>query len=453
MRSKISLIVVVLALLALPSCDKNKGKDNHTPEKPDSGQTTDPDPGPSEPTGPTAAQLQTVADFVSLAVAGDDYCASLANAGGKFTVTTFSGKSCSIDAEIPIVAEGASTTGLKDYVLDGNRFAEFHLGGETVSLPSDIHSWYNPPLPRGCEHLNVLFTGNAFCDDATILLPGMVAATGSAAVDLGRALKEGAALADWNTNFSTASWCSYGLWTPADTDWPIVISANSSFEDALKARAWDVVTIMEDSTLEAGWTYTSAAGQAIDALLGKIFNCCKPKRPTVLLMLAPALPSTHETVVSRFEGSSDKMFEALTAYGKAVTENTGIFDVVSICAAQQNLRTSTLMYASANGLTRDGVRLDCGVGCFTAAGTVFCKILEPCMGFSFDQNSYVYDQASAEEGQIATAVTPANLPLCRYAASNAASFPLKLTDLSSLSPDVNGSAIPDVGRDNYPDTL
>ncbi len=453
MRSRLFLVAVVLALVALPSCDKNKGKDNHTPDKPDPGQTTDPDPGPSTPAGPTAVQLQTVADFVSLAVAGDDYCASLANAGGKFTMTTFSGKTCSIDAEIPIVAEGASTAGLKDYVLDGTRFAEFHLAGETVSLPSDIHQWYNPPLPRNCERLSVLFSGNAFCDDATILLPGMVTATESATVELGRVLKEGATLADWNTNFSTAFWCSYGLWTPADADWPIVIGANSSFEDALKAKAWDVVTIMEDSTVEAGWTYTAATGQAVNDLLGKIFTTCKSPRPTVLLMLAPALPSAHETVVSRFEGSSDKMFEALAAYGKAVTENTGIYDVVSVCAAQQNLRTSTLIYSSANGLTRDGVRLDCGVGCFTAAGAVFCKILEPCMGFKFDQNSYVFGQDSTEEGQIATAVTPANLPLCRYAASNAASFPLKITDLSSLSPDVNGSAIPGVGSDTYPETL
>ena len=75
------------------------------------------------------------------------------------------------------------------------------------------------------------------------------------------------------------------------------------------------------------------------------------------------------------------------------------------------------------------------------------------MGVKFDQNSYVFEQDSTEEGQIATAVTPANLPLCRYAASNAAFFPLKITDLSSLSPDVNGSAIPGVGSDTYPETL
>ena len=440
-------IMLLLAVCMLfPACG---GKKDTTPDNPSQGQTT---PGGGDE-GPTAAQIATVSDFVALAIAGDDYCEGLTNEGGRFTVTTFSGKSCAIDAEIPILQEGEATAGKKNYVIDGARFAEFHLSGETLSLPSDIHQWYNPPLPRNCESFSVLFCGNAFCDDATILLPGMLAATNSATLKAGRALKSGAALADWNTNYSTASWCALSVWDANQSDWPIVIGNNSSLESAVKSQPWDVITIMEDSCIPAGWSFDAGEEGVLNSLLDKIFRSCTTKRPTVLLMLAPALPSAHETVAQNFEGDGMKMFEALTAWGKAVTDRTCIYDVVSICAAQQNLRTSSLIYSSANELTRDGVRLDCGVGCFTAAGTVFCKIVETCTGFKFAENTYVYELESSTEGEIATPVTSISLPLCRYAASNAALYPFKLTDLSSLSPDINGSEIPDAGRDPYPDIL
>lgn len=441
---------LLFAITLLPLLYACGGKEKADPQKPGG---KDPDPGGNTQTGLTTAQRETVANFVTLAVAGDDYCESLSNEGGKFAMQTFSGKRCSIDAELPILAEGAAAADLKDYVVDGQRFAVFHLGGETISLPSDIHQWYNPPLPRNCEHLSVLFTGNAFCDDATVQLPGMLDAAETAIVEAGRAIREGACLADWNANFSTAAWCSYGLWTAEEEDWPIIISPNSSLEDAIKARDWDVITIMEDSVSEAGWNFDQTAETNLNSLLDKIFRTCTTKRPTVMLMLAPALPSSHELVVDHFNGESDKMFEALAAYGKAVTDRTSIFDIVSVCAAEQNLRTSTLNFTSTNSLTRDGVRLDCGVGCFTAAGTVFCKIIEPCTGLKFEENTYVYELSSTEEGQIATAVSPVALPLCRYAAVNAAAYPLKITDLAALSPDINTGGIPDVGGDKYPEIL
>lgn len=417
------------------------------------------DPGQKDPVKPsyepTAAQLEQLSDFVALAIAGDDYCASLESTDTRFTVSTFSGKSCSIDAKFPTVGESDATSGLKNFVVDGQRFAEFHISGETLSLPSDIHQWYNPPLPKNCSSLNILFTGNAFCDDATILLPGMAAAAETDKLCIARILKDGATIADWKDGFESSNWGSYSLWdvNVGEADWPIVIGANSNLKTALVAKAWDVVTIMEDATVAAGWSFNAAAEANFNALLDKIFSTCTTKRPSVVMMLAPSLPSAHEIVQTSFEGDGAKMFKAIVDYGKDVAAKTPVSEFVSICAAQQNLRTTGLIYTSKNELTRDGARIDCGVGCFTAAGAVFCKLIEPALGLKFAENTYRYELSSDEEGQIATAVSDGNIVYCRYAASNAAQYPLQLTDLSSLTPDINGSEIPSVGQDIYNGTL
>lgn len=419
---------VIAACITLAGCNdgwvRPQGTDGKSEEKP----------------GPTKEQLEQVSDFITIAIATDDYLSSIVSKADSLILTTISGETLTVPIHIDVIPEGGSTTGLDNYIIDGTRYAEFCLGGVSQSIPSDIHQWYNPPLVKGNGNLNVLFIGGGFTADATDFLPKFIKGSGSTTISLERLTRDEASLDDiilddefaFNTALSGAdSWSDEGA---------------ASIRSILRQRDWDVVTIMEDPVKAATGSFDKRTAEKIDSLSGEIFKACTKGRPTLLMMLPPSLPADNQVVVDSFGGDRMAMFEAISDYGRNVTSQTLIFDVVSISAAIQDLCGADVFVE--NPMTCDGTRLDRGAGIFTAAGAVFCKIVETCTDLLFIKNTTVSVSGSSEEGRIATSVNNTNLGLCRNAAKYAVLSPFEYFDLNSLHTTAPTEGLPDVGYED-----
>jgi len=449
-RKLLFISSLILAALIAIGCSKEGAGTDPTP-------TPGPDPTPSYE--PTSAQLKALSDFITAAYLIDDYCTKLEGTDKSFKVTLFSGKSHSMDAKFPIVAEGGSTSGLKNYVVDGKRYAEFTINGMEIKLPSDIHQWFNPSVPSGMTTMSVLFIGDEYCEDATAILPTLVDSTNVSTFYTGRAIVPQVSLGNLITDFETANWCKYSDYYSknkySDPDWSIVMENNSSIKEAVQKVDWNVIVIGTSILSSEGWTYSENVKTQINTLLGNIFTLSDSFRPSVVLMLPCALPAAHQLVIDNFGGSQIAMFNAITGYGSSIAENTPVFDFVSVAAAMQNLRTSSLIYTTKNDLTRDGARIDCGVGCYAASGLLYTKFVEGCMNdvTPLFENKARWPYPSSEEGQISTEVTDGNVIYCRYAASKAATAPFVISDLSSLTPSIGGGEVPGVNDNEYPTVL
>lgn len=419
---------VILALSAVISCD-------------DGWKMPDEPVDPSEKkTGPTDEQLAAISDFVTIAIATDDYLASIESGDESFTITTFSGKSVSVPIHIDVVPEGGSVSGLQNYVIDGARYAEFCLGGETQTLPSDIHQWYNPPLVMGNGTLNALFIGGGSTWDSTMLLPGLIKGSGSTGIRASRLIKDGMTLDDFDisTEYSLDN-------SSVDSDkW--AEAGNVTAGEVLAAEPWDVVAIMEDPLKAATGQFDRVAAERIDDIVGDICRTCSKKRPTILMMLPPSFPSQHSSVVENFGGDRNAMDDAITAYGRKVTTETLIFDVIPVGMAIRDARGSELF--AGNELTCDGTGLDRGAGAYIAACTIFCKIIESCTELKLTGNSLTAISGSNEPGQVATSVNTTNLALCRNAAKYAVLSPYEFFNLDSLHSSASGEGLPEVGFDD-----
>ncbi len=445
---KRKLFIATLLVFALFSCSKKPNPTGNDQPKP---------VDPVEENGPTAAQLEELSTFIQEAIATDDYCSLLESTEESFTVKTFKGKEYSMPARFDVVEEDFDASSLKNYVVNGKRFAEFNISGDVFNMPSDVKQWFNPSVPVNAASLKILFIGDEYLEDAVELFKDIIDSTGVTSVVAARAIAEGKPLADFATQFDVSSWCKYGEHVSGSQEpWPIIIGdGNSSVKEAVSAKPWDVIVITESLFASSGIGYEAVA-PCIDAMLSCIFNECRDKRPAVLFMLPQALPSDNEYVVEKFEGSQMKMFEALIDLGKNIIEKTPIYDIVSVAAAIQNLRTSSIAYSSKNDITRDGARIDCGVGCYTTAGLIYCKLVEKSLAGAtpFMENPALYSFSSSTEGEpVCTAVDETNVIYCRYAASKAATYPLQISDLSSLTPTVDSGEIPGVGEEEYPDIL
>jgi|GEM_PF-759822 hypothetical protein len=422
------IIGLYVSLFALSSCDK--GPEYAIPD--DSDSTAD-------VSGPTKEQLAVLSDFITIAIATDDYCASMESSDSSFTLTTFKEKSVTVPFHLDILPEGSDTKGLENYVIDASRYVQFKLGGETQTLPSDIHQWYNPPLVKGNGEIRILSIGGEFTEDATAMLPEMSAATKENSISVARLLKDGASIENVfkNSEFSYSEALNGASeWSEAET---------MTITQGLAKQSWDVVTIMENPMSEAGWAFSESTKDGIEQVLDLIFTNCKTHRPAVLLMLGPTLPADSQVVTDNFGANQKTMYDALVSYGQGVIAETGIYDVVSVCTTIQNLRESEVAAASTNGLTCDGIRLDKAAGCFTAAGTVFYKMIEGATGHKYFENSFVPNKSSSEEGKIGVGVSNAFLPICRNAAKYAVESPFEIVDLSLLRTKMPSEELPDVG--------
>ena len=315
-------------------------------------------------------------------------------------------------------------------VADCGKYVWCCFGDETVAVPSEIHEWFNPPLPKDKGLLKVLFIGNSFNVDATAHLPGMLAADGTRRVLMGRTYHGGCTLPQYDDNYEASDFCSYRVCRPGESEWDGDEEYDTNLKYAVEAEDWDVVTFMEYTGNSCCWSWTEEEKGHINSLIRRIFDAHPDKRPTVMFMLTQTFAAQSDLVSRYFGGDQMEMYGTITDFARNLLDDTCIDDVIATGTAVQNLRTSSLNDDPAQDLSRDGFHLDYGVSRYAAACTVFYNIFEPCLGLDLSGNTYRYDVKLEHSTAHSIPVTDDNVEICRYAARAATENPLTLTDMS-----------------------
>lgn len=437
----------------------------------------DPAPGPENPDTPSAnIDYTDLRSFITSSTAANDYCKSIiVTDGNKFMLKSVSGNSLTVDkgstpyillnTDGSLLAEGneissknapdltfssvpaAGKTTEGYLTIDGKelqikagsnllcvvntrKYIHFCFTDGTASLPSDMFGYYNPPLPEHPDHLNILFIGNSFTQDATEHLPAMLTASGITSVDMTRLYHGGYTLPEYNTNFSKNNICAERTATAGSTAWSDNETLNDSPATAIGRKVWDVVVIQEHTGRTEGWEYPGTLAPAVYGLLDKIYKLQPDHRPTVIYLLAQTY-STGSTVLSTsFNNNRAVMFRTITSVAKNLMADTGIDMVISSAAMIENLRTSSLIGDNSLQFTRDTYHLDFGISRYAAACAVFETIITPTLGNRVADCPYRYDESSTEANKYTTPVTDANAPIAQEAAHQAVEHPFAITPIS-----------------------
>lgn len=436
----------------------------------DNEPTTEPD-NPEYPSAGT--DYSGLHSFIASSTAANDYCKSIIiTDGNKFLLKTIGGNTISVDkggtpyillnSDGSLLAEGNELSGKNAPALtlssvpsaaktadgyltiddrelpvkagDGllcvvntRKYIHFCFAEGTESLPSDMLGYYNPPLPEHPDHLNILFIGNSFTQDATEHLPAMLTASGITGVDMTRLYHGGYTLPEYNTNFNKNNICAERTATAGSTQW----SSNETLDDcpatAIARKVWDVVVIQEHTGRAEGWDYPGTLAPAVIGLLDKIYKLQPDHRPTVIYLLAQTYSTGSSVLASYFNNNRTTMFKTITSTARNLMADTGIDMVISSAAMIENLRTSSLMGENSLQLTRDTYHLDYGISRYAAACAVFETIITPTLGNRVADCPYRYDVSNTESGKYTTPVTDANAPVAQEAAHQAVEHPFAIT--------------------------
>lgn len=437
----------------------------------------DPATRPENPSTPSAdIDYSGLRSFIASSTAANDYCKSIIlTAGNQFLIKSTGGRSLAIDkgstpyillkTDRSLLAEGnevsgksapdltfssvpsAGTTSEGYLTIDGQelpvkagdellcvvntrKYIHFCFAEGTESLPSDMLGYYNPPLPERPDHLNILFIGNSFTQDATEHLPAMLTASGITGVDMTRLYHGGYTLPEYNTNFNKNNVCAERTATAGSTQW----SGNETLDDcpaaAIARKVWDVVVIQEHTGRSEGWDYPGTLAPAVLGLLDKIFKLQPDRRPTVIYLLAQTYSTGSSVLAGSFSNNRATMFRTITSTARNLMADTGIDMVISSAAMIENLRTSSLMNENPLQLTRDSYHLDYGISRYAAACAVFETIITPTFGNRTADCPYRYDVSNTETGKYTTPVTDANAPIAQEAAHQAVEHPFAITPVN-----------------------
>lgn len=439
----------------------------------DDTPTTEPE-NPEFPT--TVTDYTELRSFITSSTTANDYCKSIIVTDmNKFLLKTISGKIITVDkgatpyillnadgslladgntvsaknapeltlSAIPSAArnaEGYLTVNGQELpvkagstllcVVNCRKYIHFCFTDGTESLPSDMFGYYNPPLPEHPDHLNILFIGNSFTQDATEHLPAMLTASGITQVDMTRLYHGGYTLPEYNTNFNKNNVCAERTATAGSTKW----SSNETQDDcpvtAIARKVWDVIVIQEHTGRVEGWDYPGTLAPAVFGLLDKIYKLQPDRRPTVIYLLAQTYSTGSSVLASNFNNNRATMFKTITTTAGNLMADTGIDMVISSAAMIENLRTSSLMDGNPLQLTRDSYHLDYGISRYAAACAVFETIITPTLGNRVTDCPYRYDVSNTESGKYTTAVTDANAPVAQEAAHQAVLHPFVITPVT-----------------------
>ena len=306
-------------------------------------------------------------------------------------------------------------------------------GGSAPSNPSA------PAVELSSAGTRILFIGNSFTKDAVEHLPGIVAASGFKDITMAHLFYGGRTIPvynDWTkadytlykAESGAASWTEHG--------------GTVSIAQVAKAGRWDVITIQEHTGKELAWSWTEEEKTEINQLIRKL----KALQPSAHFhyILSQAyhdmdkIPSASRPYITWTDQAG--MWAVIAAQGRKVLEETEVESIISTGCALQNLRTSGLQ--TPMDLTRDGYHMDLGTSRYTAACTVYGKLIQPVSGKGLDDNSFRIGTSNYSSGHYTSPVTDANAPVCRKAALYAIENPFEVTDMHGEGATTGGDIEP-----------
>ena len=273
----------------------------------------------------------------------------------------------------------------------------------------------------------ILFIGNSFTKDAVEHLPGIVAAAGIKDITMAHVYHGGRTIPLYN-DWSLADYTLYKAEKGASS-WT-KHGSQVTIAQVVSGGRWDIITVQEHTGNYAAWSWTPEEKTAVVELLKKLADTQKTP-PDFYYILSQAYYDMSK-IASRSKPYitwSDQagMWRVITDQAKKVVAETDIKDVISTGCALQNLRTSGL--DTPLNLTRDGYHMDFGTARYTAACTVYGKLIEPIFKIGLENNSYRYTKSDYSLGNYCSPVTDATAPVCRKAARYAIENPYEVTDM------------------------
>ncbi|MCF0202938.1 MAG: DUF4886 domain-containing protein [Bacteroidaceae bacterium] len=277
----------------------------------------------------------------------------------------------------------------------------------------------NNVLPKNVDSLRVLAIGNSYADDATRYLKHIVS---SAGIDNKRlciyvASRSAYSLKHWydvyTSNETVALRRDVGL---------IEMKKNASLQE-LFAQNWDIIVFQQYSRASDNF---STFNPYLDRLANAAVSLCKNKN----VCIAWHMTWNYWTGYADYpvtEARYDKIVEA----AREMSESNRILTIIPTGTAIENARHSSSL-KTGHDLTRDGVHLSYGTGCYIAACTWFEKLIKPSFGkdlsttsFTWEIQSWEYEDSKYE----AVAVTEENYKLCQACAEAAVKVPFEISPI------------------------
>ena len=288
---KLSVRLITTSLLfAIYSCSTS---DPAIPENTGGDNTSVITPPPTESTDFTAFR-----QFISERINDCDYCLSFSATTNEFKLRCASQQSFTVDRDntpyLTIASNGnwtangttlsiaapsnithsapqvsTSTSGMLSIngtslnikagqslqcIINARKHLYICFTDQTLTLPSEIYTTYNPELPSNPQQLNILFIGNSFTQDATEHLPAMLTASGINNVYMTRVYHGGYTLPEYYSTFNTPNVCAARHSKPGSTSWDSSETLDDTPADALSERTWDVVVLQEHTGRSEAWT-------------------------------------------------------------------------------------------------------------------------------------------------------------------------------------------------------
>ena len=291
--------------------------------------------------------------------------------------------------------------------------------------------FHNNPLPKDKHQLRVLCIGNSFTNNALkYVCPLLEAAqVNASSYSIYSLPHSGASVKHW--------------WTVAESGEVVQLNYEGGERMPVEegslakvlAQDWDVITLQQVSK---NAVYYSTFNPWLQRLIDFILQHCTNHQVTLAWQTAWSYNKAHG------KKSSYDRWRQITSAVQQMIAVDGINVLIPTGTAIQNAR-STELSTDDGELTRDGVHLDCGVGCYVAS----CTWVEAICGPVFDITVLCNELTPAFQADITaiyppTTVTPANRELCQRCAIAAVKEPFKVQNMDYFfaAPEENATFVP-----------
>ena len=250
------------------------------------------------------------------------------------------------------------------------------------------------------HNLKVLDIGNSYTNDATDMLPTIVAASGSDISDLClyKATRSSGSFKSWYDIYHDNDNQTYTIAkVMGGIDANITTGSGgagdgSLFRETLENETWDIIIIHQRSNFAPyydNWNTTGNGGY-----LKELLAILKDKQPQVIIGFL-LVHSYWDGYSGNKEKSSYLRWQLIANSVKQLCEDYAISFVIPYGTAVENLRSSSLN--NEYDLTRDGTHCGFGLCRYTAACCYYESLVAPRSGISVLGNTARYDASKAKE--------------------------------------------------------